>query len=154
VPSILSIISREQKKPDTSALLDLFSLPANEGRRKPDRKQTEKPDGEESGTNMPDITPSPKRYLIQKRADGFVLQGGDSDAPRPHELSIKVAYSVRRGSALAKYNRADFRLDSRDITCELQGSEILECSDNWMRIRIDEDDFEIGITGFDTAHRD
>jgi hypothetical protein len=154
VPRILSIISQRQQEPDSSILIDLFSLPADEGRRKPEGKRPTKRGSGESGIDIPPIPATPKRYRVDQRSGGFVVQPGNPEARRPSELLVKVAYAVRRGSPLVKYNRADFRLNSREISCELRGCTMSECSDNRMRVHIDEDDFEIAVTGFDTRHRD
>ena len=61
---------------------------------------------------------------------------------------------MRRGSPFAKYNPADFRIGLAGIECNVAGCEIVEFEDNWMLVRVDEDDFEIAVTGFDTTHRD
>jgi hypothetical protein len=153
VPQILSINSQQQKKPDTSLLIDLFSLPGDEGMKTKQKKQKKK-DGGETEDGKIEIPKTPKRFVIDKRADGFVVRRGDPGAQRPGELAIKVAYGVRRGSPFAKYNPADFRLGLGGIECTPRGCEVVDFEENWMRVRIDEDDFEIAVTGFDTSHRD
>jgi hypothetical protein len=153
VPSILSLISQQQKKPDTSLLLDLFSLPAEEG-IKTKQKRQKNSEGIETEPEKLDIPKTLKRCVTEKRADGFVVRRGDAGTTRPLELSIKVAYGVRRGSPFAKYNPADFRLGLGGINCTLTGCDFIDHDENWMHVRIDQDDFEISVTGFDTSHRD
>ena len=153
VPSILSLIGQQQKKPDTSLLIDLFSLPAEDGVKTKQKKQKRKEGGEIEPEEL-DIPKTLKRYVIEKRAHGFVVRRGDNGATRPPELSIKAAYGVRRGSPFAKYNPADFRLGLGGVECTPMGCEIVDFEDNWMLVRVDDDDFEVAVTGFDTSHRD
>lgn len=153
VADVSSILSRRQKQPDASLLIDLFSLHADAGQVR--RRNVP---GARPGAGVPpgvkDIPVKPKRYRVSKRSDGFVIQPGDAGTRPPPELSIRVAYGVRRGSPFSKYDPADFRLNSRDIDCSLRGCTELERQDNRLRVRIDTDDFEVAVSGFDTRHRD
>jgi hypothetical protein len=155
VPSILSILSQRQKTPETSLLIDLFSLPSdNDTDIKTKQRKAKKKDGGESDDDDVIIPKVLKRFFISKRDGGFVVRRGDAGAKRPPMLAIKVAYGVRRGSPFAKYNPADFRLGLGGVTCNVVGSAIVEFDENWVLVQIDEDDFEIAVTGFDTSHRD
>lgn len=153
VPSILSIISGQQKKPDTSLLVDLFSIPADEetGQRIKQDKQREK-SGDRTEPQVIDISRTQRRFIIDKRAGGFVVRKGDAGAEKPQFLSIKVAYGVRRGNPFSKYNPADFQLS--DSMCKLSGSRLIGSGDNWLLVEINDNNFEIVVEGFDTDHRD
>jgi hypothetical protein len=155
VPAILAIISEQQKKPDTSLLVDLFSLPAEiETGPKTKQKQQKKKDGGETDSEDVDIPVVPRRFIVDKIANGFAIRRGDPGAQRPLMLAVKVAYGVRRGSPFTKYNTADFQLGLGGIDCNFKGSELCDFAENWMRVEITEADFEITVTGFDTDNRD
>ena len=153
VPQMLAIISQQQKKPDASLLIDLFSLPADDGTKAKQKKQKKKEGGETDDDEF-DIPKTLKRYAIDKRADGFVVRHGDPGAKRPPQLAIKVAYGVRRGSPFSKYNKADFRLGLGGIECTSSGCDIVDFDENWMVVTVNEDAFEVAVIGFDTSHRD
>jgi hypothetical protein len=153
VAEILAILSRKQNEPDSSLLIDLFSLHTDAGRVRP-RTAPGSRAGNREPPEVREIPTKPKRYRVSKRADGFVVQPGDAGTLPPPELMIRVAYGVRRGSPFTKYDPADFRLDSRDIHCTLHGCTELERRDNRLRVRINQPDFEVVVGGFDTRHRD
>ena len=155
VPSLLAIISQQQRKPDSSLLIDLFSLPTDQeqGPRGKHDKAKNKDGGKIAPPNI--VVPTrPKPYAIDKRASGFVVRRGDSEAPRPELLAIKVAYGVRHGNPFVRYRKADFDLAKGQVAIETKSCEVRERGDNWMVVRIDGEDFEVGVTGFDTNHRD
>jgi hypothetical protein len=155
VPSLLAIISQRQKKPDSSLLIDLFSLPTDQPQG-PLVKQDKAKRKDGGKTSPPKIVvpKRPKPYSIDKRASGFVVRRGDPDAPRPELLSIKVAYGVRHGNPFSRYRKADFDLEKGQVAVEAKSCEVRERGDNWIVVRVDNDDFEVGVTGFDTEHRD
>lgn len=153
VAEVLAILSRQQSEPDTSLLIDLFSLHTDAGRVRP-RTTPGSRAGNREPPEVREIPTRPKRYRVSKRADGFVIQPGEPGTLPPPELMIRVAYGVRRGSPFTKYDPADFRLDSRDIHCTLRGCTELERRENRLRVRIEQPDFEIAVGGFDTRHRD
>ena len=149
VPSILSLLSKDDKKPDTSLLIDLFSLPTDQDAAKKIQARKKDKKGDEPDEADPDLQATPKRFAIQKVSGGFTIRRGGPVAARPPMLALKVAYGVRRGSPFTKYNPADFRLGLGDIHCQLNGCEVSDFADNWMLIKVDSDDFEAKITGFD-----
>jgi len=155
VPSVLSIISQQQKKPGSSLLIDLFSVPSDDDNDpKAKQKKQQKKEGGKAEGDDPDIPIKPRSFFIDKRPDGFVVRHGDVNSQRPHTLFIRVAYGVRRGSPFTKYNRTDFQLGKGDIEFHPHGCEVIEHIDNSMRVRVSENSFEIAVTGFDTRHRD
>lgn len=153
VPSILAVISRQQKKPDTSLLIDLFSLPADEGVKTKQKKKKPKSGGQTEEEEIV-IAKTPRPYKVEKKSNGFTVKRGDEGAKRPARLDIKVAYGVRRGNAFARYNAADFRIGLGGIKVTPVGCSVKEFDLNWMEIKVEQDDFEVAVTGFDTSHRD
>lgn len=155
VPSILSIISKQQKKPDTSLLIDLFALPSEEDTGIVIKAKKPKPkDGDDTEDHDLDITSKPKSFHISKREGGFTVSTGDSNAQRPESLSIKVAYGVRRGNPFSRYRAADFCIGKGNISYSTKGCSIVDVKNNWLLINIDNEQFEIIVRGFDTNHRD
>lgn len=152
VPQILALVSDIQKKPDSSLLIDLFSLTSEQDlgpKRKEKRKLKKGGPGE---TEKPVINP-PKRlksHLIQKLTNGFRIRKGDPSVPRPPMLGIEVAYGVRRGSPFSRYDPADFQIGKDGVQIGVTGGNIIELDGNYMLFDINSDDFEIEITGFDT----
>lgn len=153
VAEVLRIVSAQQKQPDSSLLIDLFAMPSDSGTPRLKPRAGAKPGKQTAPPPLPP-PPRPKRYHISRRGDGFVVQRGDPGAASPHELLIRAAYGVRRGSPFTKYDPADFRLDSPTITCALQGCTEISRKENRLHVRIDSPAFEIVVNGFDTAHRD
>ena len=149
VPSILRLLSDEQKKADPSLLIDLFSLPsaADDGAK---TKQKKKKPGGVTEPPPPPPPAKPKRFRVQKLEDGFVICRGDANASLPPSIELKVAYDVRRGNPLAKYRPADFRIGLGAIDCDYVGCEHTDFGDNWVVVKINEPDFKIRVTGFDT----
>ena len=149
-PSILRLLSDEQKKADPSLLIDLFSLPSESDVGPKTRQKRKKPGGQNEAPPLSALSTKLKRFRVQKLEDGFVIRRGDAAAPLPPAIELKVAYDVRRGNALAKYRPPDFRLGLGAIHCAYAGCEHTEFGDNWLIVKINQPDFEIRVTGFDT----
>lgn len=151
VPSILRLISDEQKKPDPSLLIDLFSLRSDSdvGPKDTEKKpETNKGNDIVPPPNLP--TPKPKPFVIQHVDGGFAIRRGSRDTECPGAIEVKVAYDVRRGNPLKKYDPADFELDKGTVRTQVTGATIISRGDNILTTRIDDDNFEIRVTGFDT----
>lgn len=149
-PSILRLLSDEQKKADPSLLIDLFSLPSESDVGPKTRQKRKKPGGQNEAPPLSALSTKLKRFRVQKLEDGFVIRRGDAAAPLPPAIELKVAYDVCRGNALAKYRPPDFRLGLGAIHCAYAGCEHTEFGDNWLIVKINQPDFEIRVTGFDT----
>ena len=153
VPMLLSLVSNYQSKPDTTLLLDLFSLPADDGKKR-EEDRAQKKDGTKSTPPNIDARRNPRAYRLSKTATGFSVTHGDEDAPRPSVLSIKAAYAVRRGNPFAKYDPADFDFDKSGISIETRGCKILAAAKNWISVLIEDDAFAVMVNGFDISIRD
>ena len=82
---------------------------------------------------------------------GLSLLPGDEGSTPPARVEIIVAYDVRRGNPIKKYNVADFQVDSPPIRFDPppEGVEVVECARNRVLAAIREPDFSLHITGFD-----
>ena len=143
----------DEETPDSTLLLDIFSLPKSPDDQapvRPDNKPKEKL-GDMPGDDVDSIEPRKKRFRIQKILGGFVVHSADAIAALPAILRIRVAYDVRKGNPLRKYNPVDFKLDAPPILLDPppKGMEIISISNNDLRARIDSNDFRIAVNGFD-----
>lgn len=150
VLQIVRIISEQDKKEDRTLLSDLFSIPAP-----PEEQETRTRErkAEKQGTESDEPTPPesrPKPFVIDKISGGFVVRNSDANgSPPPRVILIRTAYQVRRGNPFKKYHPADFDLSRQTMTTQLEGATILEKGKNSLRVRIDNSDFRIEVTGFD-----
>jgi len=145
-------LSSEQRQADPSLLIDLFSLPETspvqprtpENRRGPNEKPG-------PVTVLPPniAPPRPKAYQVHKIAGGFAVSRHAATAPAPIAVMVSVAYDVRRGNPLTKYNVADFRLGKAGVEVAATGAQIVDIGNNNFRIVPEHDDFDIRVTGFD-----
>ncbi len=152
VHEIVQLITGGNQEADRSLLVDLFSLPAVPGDpdavRTRGRAPTPEPDGPDQPPPPNPPEPRPRSYRVSRIRGGFTVSAGDG--PPPAALEIRAAYDVRRGSALAKWNRADFQFVRAPIRIEDDtGVTIPEHADNRMIVHVTAPDFRLSITGFD-----
>lgn len=153
VPGLLAEVSKLKTEADDSLLLDLFSIPAEEGKGRPVARPVTKP-GTESDKPVIDIERRPRSYTISRHGTGFSVRPGDPTAPRPGVLVIRCAYDVRRGNPFSKYSASDFRIGEEGIEISASGCSVSRVFLNSVTLKIDADDFEFSVKGFDVSHRD
>lgn len=149
VTEIIQAITEEQNRVDPTLLLDIFSLPAQQvedaaktPKEKPKPKEGVEPD------DIPEPPPaSPRRFLVNKVEDGFSVIKGSNNATPPDSLLVQVAYNVRRGNPLKKYNPADFAI--QDLKISHQGIEFKRVEKNEALVKVVDPDFALTVTGFD-----
>lgn len=149
--SIYNILSAVDREEDPTLLRDFFGIPKEtepEVKIKPKRKPKKK--GKETETPIDFPEPKRKRYKLIKEEAGFIIRTGDPEAPVPAQIQIRIAYDVRRGNALAKYDEADFNLSDSTFLESTRGAEIIEKNKNRVLLNIISKDFEYSLTGFDT----
>ncbi|HMG76108.1 MAG TPA: hypothetical protein VK582_21580 [Pyrinomonadaceae bacterium] len=146
VSEIVQILAEGEDKTDPSLLLDLFSLPAQQPVPTREPEQKEVPTGDE--IEKPNIPPhAAPRFRVQKVKGGFSVTRGAQTATMPPFLDIRVAYDIRRGNPLRKYDPADFALEA--LTEKSKGVVITGKSGNQMRVTVQQPDFEVAVSGFD-----
>jgi hypothetical protein len=149
VAEIIQAVTEEQNRVDPTLLLDIFSLPAPrlEEPAKTRQEKTQRRKGNESDVETPTPPASPRRFRVEKVEGGFsVLKGSDTASP-PEWLQIRIAYNVRRGNPLKKYNLEDFTVESLNILP--QGIEISRKVRNEILAQVVDPDFALTVTGFD-----
>jgi hypothetical protein len=147
VEAIVRRIANDPAEEDTSVLLDVFSLPAEEDDGGKTKRRRSKPKGKDSG-DPPVLPPAkPKRFRIDKSSGGFVIRPGDAHAARPRRLVVRAAYDLRSGDPFAKWNAEDFQLAS--LACKCTDAISIEMDGNRMVFEISGPAFEIPFEGFD-----
>lgn len=149
VRALTAVASEE----DHLLLSDLFPVPAKPEDEDARSSKTEKP-GKSKGRGPlagDPPQPRPKQFRIEKRDGGFSVLRGDNGAPVPEVMEVRVAYDVRRGSALGRYSVADFCLDKPPIVLqpEARNVDVQEIGGNRILARIVAEDFALHVVGFD-----
>lgn len=157
VSQIVQAVSAIENEPDPSLTIDFFSIPSE-----PDddeviearRRVTSKPDGPNPPPPPPPPPPPrPRRFRIAKLMGGFSIRPGDPEAVLPSLIQVKVAYDVRKGNPLRKYNEADFEIGTKPIQCDASGAKIVSAEANYLLFEVLGPEFNVQVTGFD-ADRD
>lgn len=153
VERIVAVLRDSGDEHDVSTLADIFPRPADEedARPTPSDRPNPRPRPEESPSDRPPpIRSTPVGYRLQRVGGGFSVQRGRPGAPVPSSLLVRVAYDIRQGNPLKKYNGADFRLDRRPIEItDRTGVVIRECLDNEILFDVTDPDFNLTVGGFD-----
>jgi hypothetical protein len=152
VANFVHALTAQDQEEDTTLLLDLFSLPSeqeDEEPKSPEKKKRNK--GKESENDQDPQEPRKKRFRVQKSPGGFVVSRGDAGAQPPVRLSIQVAYDVRRGNPLRRYNTADFRINQSPIKLDPapQGLKVVKTEENRMTVEVLDAEFCLTVVGFD-----
>jgi hypothetical protein len=151
VYELIRMLTDSERTEDPSLLIDIFSLPAD-----PEDEDAfearEKKKGKKPGTPPPPPPPAkPRRFRVHRLRGGFSIGPGDPGTSPPSQLDIRVAYDVRRGKALKRYDSADFKIDKKPICLkpEPHNVTVLECSENRILVEIAAADFSLSVVGFD-----
>ena len=94
--------------------------------------------------------PPPPSCQIVKGADGFVIRLPDYDQTTNQRYHVRVAYQIRRGNPLKRYDPRDFRLDSNPVTIQTHNSTYEVIASNQVIIQPLGVDPRVTIDGFDT----
>ncbi len=146
VHELLQILADEEEKSDPTLLMDLFSLPATDAiRREEWEEDDDEPSKDKTKRDFP--PPSPRRFIVQKVAGGFSVSGGPQAESIPAFLDVRVAYDIRRGNPLKKYELADF--DIARLSLIEEGVEVKRRGQNNLVIAVKDPRFKIAVNGFD-----
>lgn len=152
VHELVRIVTAAEREEDPKLLSDFFSIPLPP-EEESDKIKTDIPK-KKPGTEPPIVEPpppTPQRFRIQKISGGFsILPSGDGTG-HPSILDIRVAYDIRHGNALRRYNRADFEVEKAPIRLDPlpRNVEVLEQSGNRVVISIRDPDYAFHVIGFD-----
>lgn len=152
VANFVHALTAQEDEEDKTLLLDIFSLPADKNKDEPKQSEKKKKSkGRETSDNPDPQEPKKKRFRVQKSKGGFTVTRGDAGTKPPARLNIRVAYDIRRGNPLGKYDRADFQLNYAPITLEPppEGLKIIAKEENRLLVEILVPEFRISVAGFD-----
>jgi hypothetical protein len=143
VHEILQILSEGEDQIDPTLLLDLFFLPELEAG--PEKLAEPEEDPEKPKPAIP--ASKPRRFIVQKLAGGFSVTQGPKAESVPPFLDIKVAYDIRRGNPLRKYEASDFDLAKLSLIEE--GVERKQLIQNNLVVAVTDPEFKVAVQGFD-----
>ncbi len=95
------------------------------------------------------ISNSSSKFRIARRANGFTVRVIQTDDPLPDRMRIRVAYDIRRGNPLRRYDPRDFDLSSTEFTMRSHACSILECGQNQIVALVEDVSASISVNGFD-----
>lgn len=157
VAEICQMLARDPSEEDPRLLLDVFSIASGDDRQgflvdyemlqSAAQKAATRSPRELSGPSKP------KPFRVRRRKGGFRIFYGDRRSERPKKIAVKVAYDRRNGSPLRKYSAQDFDLSEDSIRFNVHGAEIEFLDGNQVMLHIEDDEFDVAVTGFD-ANRD
>lgn len=150
--NIVRFLKEDKTVIDPAALAHIFSVPTSNA-DKAVSSMTPRPKLA-NGTNPPPPPPPiPNRtrpIRIEETANGgFAIRQGDRSLKIPRFIEVLTAYYVRKGNPFKHYDPDDFDMGS-NITTSARGAEIVEASGNRTLIRVENEDFEVSFSGFDT----
>ena len=136
VRNVVRIFTQADQQRDREILADIFPLLAAGEKQRKKRESVAPP------------PPRPPQCHIRKIQRGFSVASNSKRAlPVGALLTVRVAYRVRRGSPLDKYDPDDFQLQGFDRGDK--GLRIIEVSNNVALAEITEEDFLLSFRGFD-----
>lgn len=153
VHNLVVTLQSRNSEVNKTILSDLFYLPPDDSNDKtvrPDKDPKQEP-GKDSEPDETEIEPSKKRFRLKRVDGGFTIVCGDVDTVSPARLDIRLAYDVRKGNPLKKYDPADFRVQSHPIRIDpaTKNVSLTTLNDNHIVGEIRDADFVLTITGFD-----
>lgn len=93
--------------------------------------------------------PKPQIFDIIRIPDGFRVGLSKKEVSLPTQALIRIAYDIRRGNPFSNYHLMDFDLANNVIKMTISGGNIIDKGHNRIRASVEEDDFELRVTGFD-----
>jgi hypothetical protein len=97
----------------------------------------------------PQILGTKRRYNVRPVDGGFRISGSHDSEMLPEQLSVNVAYDVRRGNPFKKFRPFDFDLSGKGNKISAVGCEVSVTAPNRLVIRPDSIGFEVTVAGFD-----
>ena len=152
---LVELLQRPPRGLDRDLLSDVFSItlpddvPAasGDGVTRPGRKR-ENPETEPEPPDPPEARPVP--FRVSPIDGGFRIAGRPgTDGARSRLVEVWAAYEVRRGNPFRRYDPCDFRVEKAPISIEIDGVTLEEKEQNRIVFRVERDDFEVKVTGFD-----
>ena len=135
VRRIVQCLTVTQEGLHINLLNEFFSIPQDGGGKSPPN---------------PNPPPSPVSPVeVTERQGGFNVRVTDRGGEIPERLQIQVAYEVRRGNPLNRYDTRDFRLDSSEFIILNEKCDVDRIRDNQITVSVREAGARISVIGFD-----
>jgi hypothetical protein len=152
VSNLVMALAVEVNTVDENLLSDIFSLPiTNEDQPKRTTDNKNNKPGTVVKPPPPPIQAREKKFVLSQIKGGFSITPSKEKIELPLRIEVQVAYDVRKGSALGRYNISDFRLDQLPVKIKkpLKGLRLVKVRENMILMDVLKDDFELIVTGFD-----
>lgn len=146
--ALLRAIRHGDSEDDPYSLASFFPVESDDGPLKPAPKPKSK--GKDPNGKLPPLPPaSPRRFRVARVKGGFSVSGTPEAPSLPEELSVAVAYDVRRGNPFARYRPFDFDLSGSLLQRSAVDCEVVASEGNRVTVRPSARGFSLTITGFD-----
>lgn len=143
ISSIISYIYLPPKELKTDFLKDIFYVNINSE----DEKNKEEDETGKVREGIPE--PRPRKYQMVKIDGGFRLTNNKNKIIPPLKIRIICAYDTRKGNPFKNYELYDFDLSSSALTFNSTGCIISMRKANRIELIIEDNEFELKVTGFD-----
>jgi hypothetical protein len=152
---LVELLQRRPQGLDRDLLSELFSItrpddapePGGGGVSGPGKKRPG-PETEPEPPDPPGARPAP--FRVSPIEGGFRIAGrGGAETAIARLVEVRAAYEVRKGNPFKKYDPCDFRVEKDPISIRVDGATIEDKELNRIAFRVDRDDFEVKVTGFD-----
>ncbi len=152
VSRLINALSAEENEKDPYLLSDIFSLPITGEKQNNNQSDSNGKTGEDlehtKKTRMEQIQTKPSPFTVSKTKNGFKVTPNTVFDNLPFRFRILVAYNVRKGNPLKKYNDVDFQI--KDSMIKGKGITVIRAEGNEILLEVVALDFEIEVNGFDT----
>jgi hypothetical protein len=91
-----------------------------------------------------------QRIFSKKTSDGIRVYSKNLPKENLPKIIVKLAYMTTRGKPLKKYQLYDFEINKAPITISSLGCNILSSERNEIELEVNETEFEMAVTGFDS----
>ncbi|MFA5689289.1 MAG: hypothetical protein WC959_09105 [Kiritimatiellales bacterium] len=146
------LLSRKNTEQNRNFFRDIFYLNTNDipsGKLQKSNGEKKKKELEET---VDPLEPSIRMVRTEKiagRDTGFVVLPVENATYTPKIIVIKAAYRVPSGNHFSKYSLFDFRFNKAPVKLKTNGSEIIYCENNVLKLKVINENFRIDVTGFD-----
>ncbi len=152
VSNIVSALAARENQKDPYLFADIFSLPLDE--IDGDENHIDAPQskgGDTTGGKPRNIIHKEKPYRISRTKDGFKVIPSNLAIEPNTNLRVLVAYDLRKGNPLNKYNSSDFEIGTLPIKYEdlRRGITIISVERNQILFEVTDADFQLVVSGFD-----
>ena len=152
---LVELLQRRPQGLDRDLLSDLFSIIRPEDTPEPggggvsgSGKKRRGPEAEPEPPDPPGARPTP--FRVSSIEGGFRIAGREgAESALSRIVEVRAAYEVRKGNPFKKYDPCDFCVEKEPIAIVASGVTIEDMEQNRISFRVDRNDFEVRVTGFD-----